>query len=94
MLPAASFVLTSNTVLLPSVGAPCILHVLRIVIATQLLEPHITERENFQALAFSQKLCLLCLIQRRIPHTLTGDYSQVHLKFVEIYKKPTMKAQF
>ena len=45
MLPAASFVLTSNTVRLPSVGAPCILPVFTIVIATQLLKPHITERE-------------------------------------------------
>ena len=91
MLPAASFVLTSHTVLLPSVGAPCILPVLTIVNATQLLEPHITERELPSRRLFSETMFV---IFNTAPHTLTGDYSQVHLKFVVIYKKPTMKAQF
>ena len=59
MLPAASFVLTSHTVLLPSVGAPCILPVLTIVIATQLLEPQITERELPSPRHFSETLFVM-----------------------------------
>ena len=62
MLPAASFMLTSHTVLLPYVGAPCIVPVLTIFIATQLLEPHITERELPSPRLFSETMFVMFIM--------------------------------
>ena len=70
MLPAASFVLTSNTVLLPSFGAPCILPVLTIVIATQLLKQHITERELPSRRLFSETMFVMF---NTAPHSTRPD---------------------
>ena len=82
MLPAASFVLTSNTVLLPSVGAPCILPVLTIVIATQLLEPHITERELPSPRLYSETMFVMF---NTAPHSTHPD-RRLFISSPEIYR--------